>query len=159
MKGLAPRKECSWMRIQEETAANSSSLSLPKVKWSEGRMRGTTLPSSARLPFGQKEQRRDGKFKFELPSNSMGIGDWGLGRRAEVRLPVGGCGLFWGRKVVPFVFSQSIEHRAEGRVRGKGFPNPVYTNISLTNKFGMSNNVNLHRLLKNISHFRVPIYR
>ena len=60
---------------------------------------------------GQREgQRRGGKFKFELPSNSMGIGEErersGKGRSV-------GRGLFRGRKVVPLVVSQSIEYRED----------------------------------------------
>ena len=58
-----------------------------------------------------------------LTQGGLAIGDSGGGQRS-VRPSVGGCGLFWGRKVVPFVFSQSIEHR-QGEGLGFGFAHSV----------------------------------
>ena len=57
-----------------------------------------------------KGQRRGGKFKFELPSNSMGIGEE---RESNDKGRSVGRGLFRGRKVVPLVVSQSIEYRED----------------------------------------------
>ena len=52
------------------------------------------------------EGRKGGKFKFELPSNSMGIGDWGREReRKSLRVKVGRSDRTWallGRKSGPF---------------------------------------------------------
>ena len=88
-------------------------------------MRGTTLPSSARLPFGQKEQRNPeeegDKFKFELPSNSMGIGDWGFvrgGQRSVRRVRLSGdVGSFGAEK---WSLSSSVNQLNIDRERGMG---------------------------------------